>query len=158
MSENRVEITPYEYIEHFFKRDALLVSMGKDNKPNPMTLAWKTIGELWGLPIISVAVAPSRYSFKLLNEILEFTLNIPSEEIIGALDVCGSMSGADVDKIAESNLEIVKGKRTKVPTLKDCVLNYECKVVHICKSGSMAAHSVFFGQILSAYASKDIVK
>ncbi len=158
MSENRVEITPYEYIEAFFKRDALLVSMGKNNKPNPMTLAWKTIGELWSLPIISVAVAPSRYSFKLLSEIPEFTINIPSEKIISTLDICGSMSGADVDKIAEANLELVKGKRIKVPTLKDCVLNYECKIVHTCKSGSMAAHSIFFGQVLSAFASKDLVK
>lgn len=158
MSENRKEITPYEYIQHFFKRDALLISMGKNGKVNPMTLAWKTIGELWSLPIIVIAVAPNRYSFTLLTEgVQEFTINIPSDKISGALDVCGSLTGRDTDKLVEANLETIKGKRTKVPTLKECVLNYECKIVHTCKSGNMAAHTLFFGQILTAYASNDIV-
>ena len=46
MSENRKEIGPYDFTEHFFKQDALIVSMGKNGTPNVMALAWKTIGEL----------------------------------------------------------------------------------------------------------------
>jgi flavin reductase (DIM6/NTAB) family NADH-FMN oxidoreductase RutF len=53
--------------------------------------------------------------------------------------------------------EIIEGKRTKVPTIKDSLLSYECKIVHTCKSGNMASHSLFFGQILKAYASNEIL-
>ena len=159
MSENRKEIDSLDYNTYFIERDALLVSMGKDSKINPMTLKWKTIGELWMLPVITIALAPSRNSFKLLTgEIQEFTINIPSNKILNTLDICGTLSGRNIDKIKEADLEIISGKKIRVPTLKDCNLNYECKIVHSCKSGQMASHHLFFGEILIAYASKEIIK
>lgn len=158
MGNNRKQISEYEYIQSFFKKDALLVSMDKEGNPNVMALAWKTIGELWHLPIISVAVAPSRYSFKLLTEgIAEFTVNIPSEKISHAISIAGMSSGRDKNKFKEANLETLPGQKTKVPTIKDSLLSYECKIVHSCESGNMASHHVFYGQILSAYASEDLI-
>lgn len=50
MSENRIEIGPYDYIELFFKRAALVVSMDNNGKSNVMAVLWRTIGELWGFP------------------------------------------------------------------------------------------------------------
>ena len=159
MSENRKEISPYEFIEYFFKQDALIVSMGKDGNPNVMALAWKTIGELWSIPIITAAVSPSRYSFSLLSEgVQEFTINIPSSKIANAIMITGSSSGRNTDKFKEARLAIIEGRKTKVPTIKDCILNYECKIVHSCKSGNMASHHLFFGKILAAYASNDLFK
>ena len=159
MSENRKEINPYDYIEHFFKQDALIVSMGNDGKPNVMALAWKTIGELWSIPVITAAVSPSRYSFNLLSEgIQEFTINIPSSNITNAIMITGSSSGRNTDKFKEAGLTIIEGKKTIVPTIKDCSLSYECKIMHICKSGNMASHHLFFGKILTAYASNDLFK
>jgi flavin reductase (DIM6/NTAB) family NADH-FMN oxidoreductase RutF len=104
------------------------------------------------IPIITVAVAPNRYTFELLTRgVKEFTVNIPSDKIEDAINITGSSSGRDSDKFKEAGLEIIKGKRTKVPTLKECILNYECKIRHECKSGNMAHHSLFFGEILTAY-------
>ena len=159
MSENRKEINPYDYIEHFFKQDALIVSMGNDGKPNVMALAWKTIGELWSIPVITAAVSPSRYSFNLLSEgIQEFTINIPSSKIPNAIMITGSSSGRNTDKFKEAGLTIIEGKKTKIPTIKDCSLSYECKIIYSCKSGNMASHHLFFGKILTAYASNDLFK
>jgi flavin reductase (DIM6/NTAB) family NADH-FMN oxidoreductase RutF len=111
------------------------------------------------IPVIVVAVAPSRYTFECVTQgIKEFTINIPNDKIEDAINVTGSLSGRDTDKFKEAGLEIIKGKRTKVPTLKDCILNYECKIRHECKSGSMAQHHLFFGEILTAYASNDLEK
>lgn len=159
MSENRVEISPYEYIEHFMKEAALIVSMDINGKSNVMTLLWKTIGELWMTPIITVAVAPNRYTFELLTgEIREFTINIPSKKNANAVNICGSMSGRNTDKFKEAGLSLIPGKKTKVPTIKDCDLSYECKIVHETESGKMASHHLFFGKILQAYVSKEILK
>jgi hypothetical protein len=43
MSENRMEIGPYEYLEYFMTKAALLVSMDEKGKTNVMALLWKTI-------------------------------------------------------------------------------------------------------------------
>jgi flavin reductase (DIM6/NTAB) family NADH-FMN oxidoreductase RutF len=158
MTEYRKEIGPYDYMEHFMAKAALLVSMDEKGKPNVMALLWKTIGELWMIPIITVAVAPSRYTFDILTKgVNEFTVNIPSDKNVNAINIAGSLSGRNTDKFKEGELELIKGKRTKVPTIKDCILSYECKIVHECKSGSMASHILFFGEILKAYASKAII-
>ena len=159
MSEKRQEIQPYDYIEYFMSEAALLVTIDKNNKPNVMALLYKMIGEMWGLPIITIGVAPSRYSFELLTKnIDEFTVNIPSNRIIRAIEIAGDYSGRDVDKFNKAGLDIIPGKRIKVPTIKDCILSYECKVRHIDNSGNLSDHYLFFGEILAAYASNDILK
>jgi len=159
MTDNRKEIGSYEFMEFFMSRAAQVVSMDTNGKINVMALLWKTIGELWMLPVITIAVSPSRYTFKLLTEgVQEFTINIPSSKIADTINITGSLSGRDIDKFKETGLETIEGKRTKVPTLKGCILTYECKIVHSCKSGSMASHHLFFGQILTAYASNEIIK
>ncbi|MFO8017950.1 MAG: flavin reductase family protein [Promethearchaeia archaeon] len=157
MRNKRKQISEYEYIDSFFQKDALLVSMDKEQNPNVMTLAWKTIGELWHQPIISIAVAPSRYTFELLTEgIREFTLNIPSEKISHAISIAGTSSGRNTDKFKEANLKTIPGKNTTVPTIEESLLSYECKIVHSCESGNMASHHVFYGQILTVFASEDL--
>ena len=159
MSEKMIEIRPYEYMNYFMERAALFVSMDDAGKPNVMALLWKTIGELWMIPVITVAVAPSRYTFELLTKgVSEFTVNIPSEKIEDTINITGSYSGRNIDKFKEAGLETIEGKRTEVPTIKDCILSYECKIVHECKSGNMASHHLFFGKILTAYASNEIIK
>ena len=159
MAENRIEIGPYDYMDHFMSKAALMCSVDKDGKPNVMALLWKTIGELWMFPVITAAVAPSRYTFECLTKgVKEFTINIPSDKNENAINIAGSYSGRNTDKFKQAGLEIIQGKRTKVPTIKDCILNYECKIIHECESGSMASHRLFIGEILAAYASKEIVK
>ncbi|MBD3194857.1 MAG: hypothetical protein GF317_07375 [Candidatus Lokiarchaeota archaeon] len=109
--------------------------MSTDGKINVMALDWKTIGELWHIPVITAAVAPSRYSFSLLTDgIKEFTINIPSPKINSAIIIVGSKSGRNTDKFRDANLEPIKGDQTKVPTIKDSLLSYECKIVHETKS------------------------
>lgn len=158
MSENRVEINPDQHKDTFDKTSALMVSMSKDGKPNVMALDWKRIMALEGVPVIRAQVAYSRYTYTLLTEgYHEFTINIPSDKTYEAVDVAGFYSGRNTDKFKEANLTIIPGKFTKVPTIKDCLLNYECHVIKEEKS-PMSSHHYFYGKILVAYASSKINK
>jgi flavin reductase (DIM6/NTAB) family NADH-FMN oxidoreductase RutF len=158
MSYNRKEIEPYNHIEHFKRNTALLVSMDQNGKPNVMALDWKNIEELDDNPVIRAQVAYSRYTYVLLTEgVDEFTVNIPSDEMYHVVDIAGSYSGRNTDKIKEAKLETIPGKRTKVPTLINCLLSYECQIVHSCKS-DMSSHHYFYGKILCAYASDALIK
>ncbi|MBN1214849.1 MAG: flavin reductase family protein [Candidatus Lokiarchaeota archaeon] len=159
MNETRMEINPYDYIEYFVGPTANIVSMDKNGRLNVMALLWKQIGELWHEPIITIAVSPSRYTFTLLTEgVREYTINIPSKKIMNSIEITGSLSGRDIDKFEKANLETIPGEKTQVPTLKDSLLSYECEIVHETESGNMAPHHLFFGRILKAYASKEILE
>ena len=153
----KIEIGPYQLAEITISHDTLLVSRIK-KKVNVMALAWKTIGELWGFPICTVAVAPSRYTFSLLNDVKEFTLNVPSPQIENAINLAGSSSGRDTDKIAETGLTLTPSKHISVPMIEEAMINYECKIIHTAESGSICQHRLFFGQILAAYADKTLLQ
>ncbi|MFW9971498.1 MAG: flavin reductase family protein [Candidatus Odinarchaeota archaeon] len=158
MISNRQEIDPFDYVKHFKRHTALLVSMDKKENLNVMALDWKNIEELDGSPVIRIQVAYSRYTYKLLTEgVDEFTINIPSEKIYDAIDIVGFYSGRNTDKFKKAGLETIPGKRTKVPTIKNCILNFECRIVHSSKS-NLSSHHYFYGKILTAYASNDIIK
>jgi flavin reductase (DIM6/NTAB) family NADH-FMN oxidoreductase RutF len=158
MSENRKEISPNEYVEHFKRNTALIVTKDKKGKLNMMALDWKAILEHEGKPAIRAQVAYSRYTYKMLTEgVDEFTINIPSDNIYHAVDIAGTYSGRDTDKIKKAGLTTIPGKKTQVPTIKDCILSYECKIIHDSKS-NMSSHHYFYGEILVAYASNEIVK
>ena len=156
--EKRKEIEPYDYIEYFNRNTGLIVSMDKNGNPNVMALDWKTIEEFKGNTVIRAAVAYTRYTYKLLTEgVNEFSVNIPSDKNTSAIDIAGSYSGRNTDKFKKAGLETIPGKRIKVPTIKDCLLSYECQIIHTSKS-NMSSHHYFYGKILAAYASNEILK
>jgi hypothetical protein len=43
MSENRVEIGPYEYMDYFMDKAALITTVDKNGNSNVMALLWKII-------------------------------------------------------------------------------------------------------------------
>ncbi|MFX1296695.1 MAG: flavin reductase family protein [Promethearchaeota archaeon] len=153
----KVEITPYQLADVTVSTSTLLVSKGQ-GKVNVMALDWKTIGELWMYPICTIAVAPSRFTFTLLNENPEFTLNIPSPEISSAISIAGSYSGRDINKIMKAGLTLTPSKHISVPMIEEAMINYECKIIHTAESGSICSHKLFFGEILRVIADEMLIK
>ncbi len=147
----------------------LLVSVDRNGKPNAMTIGWGTIGIIWGKPIFAVLVRPSRYTYGLIEETDDFTVNIPPDSLDEVASFCGTVSGRDYDKFAEKNLTAVPGREVKSPIIEQCVLHYECKVVHkndvirdLLSSEIDAScypsgnyHRIFFGEIVSVYGDPD---
>ena len=147
----------------------LLVSADVDGKPNAMTIGWGTIGIIWGKPIFTVLVRPSRFTYDLMENASDFTVNVPSADMRSVVAFCGSASGRDHDKFAEKGLIAVPGKKVKTPIIEECVIHYECKIVHkndvmkdelaseIVSSAYSGGdfHTIYYGEILSVYASPD---
>ena len=98
-------------------------------RDNVMTIGWGTIGVIWGQPIFSVLVRPSRFTFSLLEASGEFTVSIPQTDMAKALAICGSKSGRDIDKFAASGLQKLPGIKIATPVIAGAGLHYECKVV-----------------------------
>lgn len=122
---------------------ALLVGTLVDGKPNFMTAAWGGIanGEP---PMISVAIRHGRCTRKGITENLTFSVNIPSVDMVKAVDYCGITSGAKVDKVKACQFKVFYGKLSNAPLVEQCPVNLECRVVHILDLGS---HSLIVGRI-----------
>ena len=141
----------------------LLLVSGKQG--NPMTIGWATAGRIWGRPVLTVLVRPSRFSFPLMENLSEFTVNVPAAEHGKALAICGSKSGRDMDKIAKCGFSLGSSESVRVPYITECPVHYECRVIH--KSNVVNAdlepgitaeyyaagdfHRVYYGEILGVY-------
>jgi len=136
-----------------------------DGTINTMTIAWGSIGFMWGKPIFMAMVRPSRFTYERLEKSGEFTVSIPFRDMSEALSVCGAKSGRTVDKFAAAGLITAPGKKIATPVIADCGLHYECRIVY---KQAMAPellatplqerwyadgnyHTLYFGEILTTY-------
>jgi flavin reductase (DIM6/NTAB) family NADH-FMN oxidoreductase RutF len=106
----------------------LLASTREDGSSNVMTIGWASVGVIWGLPVMVVLVRPSRYTYQFIEASQTFTVNVPTQEMRSYVNVCGTKSGRDVDKLAKVPTSM--GQRAEALVLDECPLVYECKVVH----------------------------
>lgn len=129
----------------------LVSCIGKDGKPNIITLAWAMPTSI-NPPLIVVSIAPSRHSYALIEETKEFVVNIPTLKILEETLFCGRRSGRDHDKFKETNLTPLPAKKVKPPIIKECVAHLECKLYEQITTGD---HALFVGEIVEAYVDKE---
>lgn len=101
------EIDPKTLDANVFKligEQWMLVTVGKQDQFNMMTASWGGLGFLWNRPVAFVFIRPQRYTFEFIERNEGFTLSFYGEEYRKVLQLCGTRSGRDIDKVAETKL------------------------------------------------------
>lgn len=123
----------YEDMENALKnlteRGAFLTVKDRDGRVNTMTISWGYIGLSWAKPHFITLVRPQRFTHDLIENADSFTISIPYDgKLKEALAVCGSKSGRDIDKEAETGISFVPGQAVDSPVVGGCDIYYECKI------------------------------
>ena len=129
---------------------ALLIGTVVGGKTNFMAVAWSGIANAEP-PMISVAIRHKRYTNQGIKEHQEFSVNVPSADLVKEVDYCGSVSGSKVDKAEVCGFKVFYGKLTHAPLIEQCPINMECKVEHTLDLGS---HALVIGRILETHVSE----
>ena len=82
---------------------------------NSMTISWGSTGIMWGRPFIMVVVRPQRYTYQFMEKYPSFTICAFPEQYRRALDLLGTKSGRDTDKVAESGLTPCASEKVASP-------------------------------------------
>jgi len=131
----------------------LVTSVNSSGKPNIITLAWA--GTVCSEPpMIGLGINPKRYSYTLIDESGEFVVNIPTTSILKSTDLCGTVSGRDVDKFAETGLSPEPSEKVKPPLIKECPVNIECAVKNKIPLGS---HHLFLGEVVLVHVDEELL-
>ena len=121
------EITARELKENLIKKiseEWMLITAGSKEKYNMMTASWGFAGEMWGNDSVIAMVRPQRYTMDFIEKEDYFTLSFYGENK-DIHKVCGSKSGRDVDKTAETGL---------TPVFSDNTVYFkEARLVLLCK-------------------------
>jgi flavin reductase (DIM6/NTAB) family NADH-FMN oxidoreductase RutF len=103
-------------------------------------------------PLVAISIAPRRHSHTLIEEIMEFVVNVPTMNVLKATLFCGRKSGRDYDKFKETSLASLPARKVKPPIIKECAAHLECKLHSQFTTGD---HTIFVGEIIEAYADKE---
>lgn len=125
-------IDPYLIKDNAIKligADWMLITAGSIKNFNTMTASWGALGELWNKKIAVCFVRPVRHTYQFMEDATHFTLSFFDEEHRDALRFCGTKSGRDVDKMAETGLTPATGE-TGAVYFTEARMVMECKKIY----------------------------
>ncbi len=104
-------------------------------------------------PLIGVAIAPERYTYRLIKESGIFGLNLLDFKHVDRTPYLGDVSERFLrDKIKKAGFTIFKGPALGAPLLKEASAAVEARLTKIVETGD---HDLFVGRVEAAYAIDD---
>ena len=120
-----------------------IITVRKDNKINGMTAAWVT--QVSFKPqMITVAIAPQRYTYGLIEQSGYYCINALPEEAIELAKHFGFKSGRTTDKFKGI---MYRNALNGSPVLEDAYAYLECQLVNTCEAGD---HTLFNGIVVDS--------
>lgn len=132
---------------------AVLVSCGDSERSNLITVAW-TGTICTNPPMLYISVRPERYSYDIIKERMEFTVNLTTAAMARAVDWCGVRSGRDYDKWKETGLTPAPGVAVCCPCVAESPLAIECRVKEVLHLGS---HDMFVAEVANVLADEEYI-
>ena len=114
---------------HLFADDWFELAAGKKDDMNLMTIAWGSLGELWGKPVVTVYVSTSRYTYEFMEKNDYFTITHFPESMRQQLQYLGTASGRDEDKVKGAGLT-TEFTELGNPIFAESDLAIECRKIY----------------------------
>ena len=123
-------------------------------KPNPSTYIY--FGEFNQDPIIiGIGIRERRYTYKLMKETGEFTVNFVNRKILRDADLAGMVSGRNVDKTRLCKFTYVPSQKIRTPIIEEAPVNLEVKIYDEIK---FTDHNLILGKVENVLVSSEYVK
>lgn len=170
----RKNVTPDELNLNVFKtfsKDWMLLTAGdfEEKQFNTMTIAWGSFGTMWNKPFAMVVVRPGRFTYEFMEEYNSFSLCAFPEEYKKSLNLCGTISGRDSDKIKMAQLTPQASLKITAPAFEEANLVLECKKMYYQNFDNKNFidpsieklypekdyHRVYFGELVSVECSQE---
>ncbi|MBR1764605.1 MAG: flavin reductase family protein [Ruminococcus sp.] len=131
----------------------VLVTCGTLEEPNVLTVAWT--GTLCTQPPVTyISLRRERYSYDIIKSRGEFVINLPTAELVRAVDFCGVRSGRNTDKLKATGLTLGEAFELSAPLIVQSPVNLECRVREIIPLGT---HDMFIADIVKTDAAKELL-
>ena len=118
----------YVRINFLWGKQWMLLTCGDYAKQhfNTMTVGWGSIGVMWNKAFVQVVVRPTRYTYEFMESYDTFTLCAFSPKYKDSLEILGTRSGKDGDKIAQACLTPAAAQSVAAPCFEEAELVLEC--------------------------------
>lgn len=116
-----------------------------------------TIGDvgIMGLnpPLVYVSLHENHFSTIGLLENYEFSINVPTKELLKKVDYCGIYSGKNKDK--SDLFTVFYGNKQASPMIDECAISLECEIV---KDFKIQHRHIFVANVIESYINSEFVE
>jgi flavin reductase (DIM6/NTAB) family NADH-FMN oxidoreductase RutF len=132
----------------------LVTSAGPDGEVNVVTL-----GEIFNVSIarpviVGIAIRTATHSHGLIRAGGEFTVNLPTTDLLETVDAVGSISGRECDKFERFGLTPLPASVVRPPLIAECPVNVECRVLDEREVGD---HQLFLGEAVAEHVEEAVL-
>lgn len=117
-----------------------------EGKVNFMALDWLTRVNFQPA-MLGICVNRVHASYEAIRKTGEFSVNVPSVDMVDITDYTGLVSGKNVDK--SGLFEIFYGQLKSAPMIKLCPLSMECKSI---QTVDLPTNTFFIAEIIDVYS------
>lgn len=164
MREIKAKELSVEIVDLWMNRWFLLTS-GTLESCNMMTVAWGSLGYMWNKPFAQAVVRPQRFTRGFIDRSDSFTLCAFPKTFRKDLNLLGTLSGRDGDKLVKTRLTLKASKRVASPSYQEADLILECRKIYFQDMDPAGFvdpaihknypgkdyHRIYFGEILSVF-------
>jgi flavin reductase (DIM6/NTAB) family NADH-FMN oxidoreductase RutF len=123
----------------------------RGEKVNLTPINYQAVSTVYEKPLsVCLGLSNTNYTLENILETKEFVYAYPSKEQLKQVLYCGTVSGRDTDKLANTDFTLTKSDNVAPPYLDGAVLSYECKLLHHYNVGEF---TIVIGEILAIHAS-----
>ncbi len=130
----------------------VVVVAGRE-KPNPSTyIYFSQVNDR--PPMVFVGIKKKRFTYRLIKEYKEFTINVVNEEILKGADISGTYTGNQVDKSRLCGFEYERGEKVKTFYIKNAPVVYEVKLRD---EVELSDHNLLLGEVVLVKVKEELV-
>jgi flavin reductase (DIM6/NTAB) family NADH-FMN oxidoreductase RutF len=118
-----------------------------NGKPNFLAVAHVGIMNHGTPQYLSFGLGKVHYTNQGIHEHKEFSVNIPSENLMVETDYVGIVTGKNTDK--STLFDLFHGELKHAPMIKQCPVTMECRLHSVV---DFSTHEVFIGEIAATHA------
>ncbi len=132
----------------------LVLVVSGNNPPNPSTYIY--FGQLNdNPPIVGVGMKEKRFTYDLIKEFEDFTINIVTKEILKEADRAGFLSGKKYDKSKIVNFNYEKSSFIKSMRIAESPISYEVKYKGELK---LFDHNLVYGEVIKIFVKEEYLE
>ncbi len=127
----------------------VLVTGGTAAKSDLMAVSWQTPVQTADPCIVLLVLNRIRYTYELIRQNNELTINVPGAELLKPTHLCGTVSGRNLDKWQKSGLTPAPAAVVQPPLVAECAGHLECRVM---QTFSVTTHDLVVCEVVHASA------
>ena len=132
---------------------SVMVTCGTEERANIITIGWT--GVVSTRPArVYISIRPERHSHSIIKESGEFVINLVPASLVEVCDYVGTVTGRCVDKVKKTGLTLIPSKEVSAPTIENCPMALECKVIDVQSYGS---HDMFIADVVQVSVDESLI-